>query len=92
MIASAVAKMIASTITYPHEVIRSHMHVHGLGPFRGIFTLTANIYRDGGMTAFYRGCGTNLIRTTPAAAITFTSFELVSREIEKILEAARSEN
>lgn len=92
MIASAVAKMIASTITYPHEVIRSHMHVHGLGPFRGIVALTSSIYRDGGVTAFYRGCGTNLIRTTPAAAITFTSFELVSREIEKILEAARSEN
>ena len=39
MVSSAVAKMIASTITYPHEVIRSHMHVHGLGPFRGIGTV-----------------------------------------------------
>ena len=88
MLASAVAKMIASTMTYPHEVIRSHMHVHGLGPFRGIGSLVASIYRDGGVVAFYRGCGTNLIRTTPAAAITFTSFELVSREIEKLVNAA----
>lgn len=89
MLASAFAKMIASTMTYPHEVIRSHMHVHGLGPFRGIGDLVRRIYREGGVTAFYRGCGTNLIRTTPAAAITFTSFELVSREIEKIVAVAR---
>ena len=88
MVASAFAKMIASTITYPHEVIRSHMHVHGLGPFQGIGALIRRIHRDGGASAFYRGCGTNLIRTTPAAAITFTSFELVSREIERVVAAA----
>lgn len=88
MVSSAVAKMIASTITYPHEVIRSHMHVHGLGPFRGIGTVASRILNEGGITAFYRGCGTNLIRTTPAAAITFTSFELVSREIDKLVIAA----
>lgn len=29
------------------------------------------------------GCFTNLCRTTPAAAITFTSFELISRALKK---------
>ena len=54
---------------YPHEVIRSHAHVQGLGPFEGLFGLIGRIYKDGGgWRAFYRGVGTNLVRTTPAAA------------------------
>ena len=85
VVASAVAKMVASSVTYPHEVIRSHMHVQGLGPFEGLFGLIGRIYKDGGgWRAFYRGVGTNLVRTTPAAAITFTSYELISRQLRDI--------
>jgi solute carrier family 25 folate transporter 32 len=82
-LASAVAKMVASSVTYPHEVIRSHMHVQGLGPFTGVLKLIRKIHHDGGgWRAFYRGVGTNLVRTTPAAAITFTSYELISRQLQ----------
>lgn len=30
------------------------------------------------------GCGTNLVRTTPAAALTFTSFELIARGLRQV--------
>jgi len=83
-LSSGVAKIIASTLTYPHEVLRSHMHVKGYGPFSGALSLAGDIYREGGVKAFYRGVGTNLLRTTPAAAITFTSFELISRELNGV--------
>lgn len=40
---SAVAKMIASTATYPHEVLRSHMHVTGSGPFAGFVSVSKEV-------------------------------------------------
>jgi|TARA_B100001142_G_scaffold322841_2_gene371876 solute carrier family 25 folate transporter 32 len=92
MVASAVAKLTASVVTYPHEVIRSHMHVRGFGPFEGVFCLMRRIHREGGgVRAFYRGVGTNLIRTTPAAAITFTSYELISRKLRAIGDRVRAD-
>lgn len=39
--------------------------------------------RDG-LRGFYRGCGTNLVRTVPAAAITFTTFELAARQLRVV--------
>lgn len=79
VVASAVSKMVASTATYPHEVIRSYMHVTGSGPWRGLAPACRTIWREDGARGFYRGCLTNLLRTTPAAALTFTSFELIAR-------------
>jgi len=54
----------------------------GVGPFGGVFPLVKKIYKDGGgLKAFYRGVGTNLVRTTPAAAITFTAYELINWQL-----------
>eukprot|EP00878_Enallax_costatus_P019092 GHUV01020131.1.p1 GENE.GHUV01020131.1~~GHUV01020131.1.p1 ORF type:complete len:316 (+),score=88.07 GHUV01020131.1:721-1668(+) len=84
VVTSAFSKMVASTITYPHEVIRSYMHVTGSGPINGLTDACRVIFKEDGMRGFYRGCATNLLRTTPAAALTFTSFELIARALRKV--------
>ena len=37
--------------------------------------------KEDGIKGFYRGCTTNLVRTTPAAALTFTSYEIIARKL-----------
>ena len=44
------------------------------------------MYRKEGVPGFYRGCVTNLLRTTPSAVITFTSFEMIHRFLVRVLQ------
>ena len=67
-------------MTTQHPIIAG-CNIPVLSPTGGLTAYRVQILQTEGIRGFYRGCVTNLVRTTPAAAITFTSYEIISRNI-----------
>lgn len=64
------------------QVVRSRLQEQGRHSekrYSGVIDCIKKVFQQEGIPGFYRGCATNLLRTTPAAVITFTSFEMIHR-------------
>ncbi|KAI8323789.1 mitochondrial carrier [Martensiomyces pterosporus] len=79
--AAASAKLCASVITYPHEVLRTRLRqppdAQGNVKYRGLAHTVKVVYVEEGLRGLYGGLTAHLLRTVPNAAIMFLSYELV---------------
>ncbi|KAJ7812310.1 mitochondrial NAD transporter [Mycena olivaceomarginata] len=93
LLCSAVAKMTASVVTYPHKVVRTRLQTQcrllvessdGLlnRMDRGsIVHTTKKLVRMEGWRSLYKGLSVNLIRTVPNSAVTMLTYELLMRHL-----------
>ncbi|KAF7365406.1 Mitochondrial nad transporter [Mycena venus] len=94
LLCSAVAKMTASVVTYPHEVVRTRLQTlrrplvgeSSDGMLNrmdrgGIVHTTRRLVRTEGWKSLYKGLSVNLIRTVPNSAVTMLTYELLMRHL-----------
>jgi solute carrier family 25 folate transporter 32 len=75
--ASAISKMVASTTTYPHEVLRARMLNHHGESRMSLAQIAASVLRADGWRGFYVGLGANLMRTVPGCVVNFLTYEFI---------------
>jgi solute carrier family 25 folate transporter 32 len=71
--------MVATSITYPHEVIRSRiMDYRGDDATRkSLISTFKRIVKNEGVGALYTGIHVSLVRVLPNCCITFMSYEMI---------------
>ncbi|XP_028297785.1 LOW QUALITY PROTEIN: solute carrier family 25 member 36-A-like [Gouania willdenowi] len=76
MLAAATSKTCATSIAYPHEVIRTRLREEG-SRYRSFFSTLLTVSREEGYGALYRGLTTHLVRQIPNTAIMMCTYEVV---------------
>lgn len=79
LFSSGLAKMSASLLTYPHEVIRSRMIDDRSNKAPTFRDTIKKIYMKEGLNGYYNGLSVTLLRVVPNCCVTFLTYEIILR-------------
>ncbi|CAK7204271.1 Pyrimidine nucleotide transporter, mitochondrial [Sporothrix eucalyptigena] len=81
------AKLFASLLTYPHEVVRTRLRqapmADGQRKYTGLVQCFMRVWREESIAGLYGGLTPHLLRTVPAAGITFGIYEIVLKMLNR---------
>lgn len=78
LIMASLSKIFAATATYPYQVVRSRLqNQYTMAEYKGAVDIIRKTFRYEGVKGFYKGLVPNVLRVTPACALTFVVYENV---------------
>ncbi len=92
LVAGAVAGAVSRTMTAPLDRIKLTLQLSGAQRKEKatLVGATREIYAEGGLRAFFRGNGTNVIKIAPESAIKLTAYDVFRKSISRDPESPSS--
>ena len=87
IVLSTAAKLVAGTVTYPLQVLRSRLqHYHAEEQFgKGVRGVVRQLWVEEGFRGFYRGMVPGVVRVLPATWATFLVYENVKYHLPRLV-------
>lgn len=88
LLCGAIAGVISSTSTFPVDVVRRRMQLHGMYCAKSrqkrpsAFKLASSLFKEQGVRGFYRGLAPELLKVVPMVGITFGCFDRIKRMLQ----------